>query len=133
MARNEKIAEKMGWIKYFGDEPVITDSGHKVSFQFIRTPDGDIDFDLKIDTQTAHLLIERMVGDGWSVFFSHFCKTATMSLEDPEDVCAGKVRAVAETESHSKHGLPSAYSVLAPDFPTAVVELFCKVYGIRED
>jgi len=119
MARNEKIAEKMGWIKYFGDEPVITDSGHKVSFQFIRTPDGDIDFDLKIDTQTAHLLIERMVGDGWEVSMVHDRSGIVM--------CAHKDK-TKNLINFIEHQVDEA-----ADFPAAVVELFCKVYDIRED
>ncbi len=124
MTRNEKIAEKMGWIKYFGDEPVITDSGHKVSFQFIRTPDGDIDFDLKIDTQTAHLLIERMVGDGWKITMINWPPIAGQKPFKKFTFYAEKF-----TDERSFVDFKSEDN----DFPSAVVELFCRVNNIVED
>jgi hypothetical protein len=118
MTRNERIAKKMGWIKYFGNEPMITDSGHKVSFLFIRNPDGKIEFDITFDIATAKLLQARMVEDGW------YIKINQSKYVEPQFWCDARSVASANT-----------YDYRAEDDtePAALVALFVKVYGITEE
>jgi hypothetical protein len=112
MTRNEKVAEKCGWkvqsdgIVFDADEYYI---GHIINVG------SSIFF--------AHLLIERMVADGLEVVMRIYGKNyGAMALEhvyhnDPDDI-----------ETHC-HGSVND----APDFPAAVVELFCVVYDIKGD
>ena len=112
MTRNELagVAQVMRW------EFIDTDSGGVLSDnQVERRPWERI--------EDAHLLIERMVADGLEVVMRIYGKNyGAMALEhvyhnDPDDI-----------ETHC-HGSVND----APDFPAAVVELFCRVYDIKED
>lgn len=66
----------------------------------------------------AHLLIERMVGDGWEVSMVHDRSGIVM--------CAHKDK-TKNLINFIEHQVDEA-----ADFPTAVVELFCRVYAIPD-
>lgn len=105
MTRNEKIAEKMGWVgNYWG------------SLLERRTPDNDI--------VLAKILQQRMVDDDWEIEIAisknGVVATATALLPD---------RAV--TEEH--HKFVCTEPLMIQGEPQAIFELFCRVYGIKED
>ena len=105
MTRNEKIAEKMGWI-------IVNGSFH----------DGRDWRNPQTNVADAHLLIERMVGDGWNVRI-YFFRNGTCGAHAvfPHSLNFDTHESINHlTEGHL-------------DAPTAVVELFCRVYGIKED
>ena len=127
MTRNEQIAEKMGWTR-------IT-TKHDPAVPAIQI--GNTIYILEgIGTDTPsghwlmHLMVQRLAEEGWSVFISIFCNTATMSLTNSTNLIAGKIHAAAEKENHP-NGYPVYGSVHADTAPAAVVELFCKVWGIE--
>jgi len=90
---------------------------------FIDTDSGGILSDNQVERcpweriEDAHLLIERMVVDGWDI-------DVCWSAKANEIIC---VATKCDNGGYIEHRLKDS------DFPAAVVELFCKVYDIRED
>jgi hypothetical protein len=116
MTRNEKIAEKMGWEGKLHPRTGFTyiyPSGFNIN---------QIGEDSKEGHWLAHLLIERMVGDGVQFVYAQDDEHGTSAT-------AYKLNSKAEWDEFTiqikTHNLA--------DFPAAVVELFCRVYGIKED
>lgn len=106
MTRNEEIAEKMGWgvfkTKSLG---MVAKDQDGDSFPFM--PES-----ITADTPTghwlSHLLTQRMVDDGWTIYFLQTKKWIKMQAEKGDKF----------------HGVQS------DDQPATIAELFCKVYGI---
>jgi len=110
MTRNEKIAEKMGWT--ISD---YIDGGYDIS---------DIGKNDAAGHWLSHLLIERMVGDGWKITMINWPPIAGQKPFKKFTFYAEKF-----TDERSFVDFKSEHN----DFPAAVVELFCRVYGIKED
>jgi len=118
MTRNEKIAEKMGWSIWqktsSGPFPKILYHINNANGYSLYSEYHQFDFNVNCSLEIAHLLIERMRQDGWHVHASF--------ISDQQVHLGAFDTKLQKWEFADK-----------PDFPTAVVELFCKVYGIRED
>jgi len=98
----------MGW----EDDPLyLADGAHE--FHILKTWDEQITGN---KLWLAHLLIERMVVDGWDIDVCWSAKTN-------EIMC---VATKCDNGGYIEHRLREA------DFPTAVVELFCRVYAIPD-
>jgi hypothetical protein len=106
MTRIQKIAEKMGWEN---DPLYLADGAHE--FHILETWNEQITGNKLC---VAHLLIERMMGDGWHVHVS-FIKG--------DQVQASAFHGELRRKEFSNDD----------DFPAAVVELFCRVFDIKED
>jgi hypothetical protein len=104
MTRNEKIAEKMGWI-------IVNGSFH----------DGRDWRNPQTNVADAHLLIERMVVDGWRITIINWPPIAGQKPFKKFTFYAEKF-----TDERSFVDFKSEDN----DFPAAVVELFCKVYSL---
>jgi hypothetical protein len=106
MTRNELagVAQVMRW------EFIDTDSGGVLSDnQVERRPWECI--------EDAHLLIERMVGDDYTV--------------NIQIIPCPQPRYIMEAKRSNGRGYQLTLS--HPTFPAAIVELFCRVFDIKED
>ena len=128
MTRNEKIAEKCGWeiepiSWHTSNERYLLLGGYRCKF-------SDIGADTPAGHWLMHLIVQKLMEEGWSVFISIFCNTATMSLTNSANLIAGKIHTAAEKENHPR-GYPVYVSVHADTAPAAVFELACKIWGIE--
>ncbi len=99
MTLNEKIALKMGW--------VINDFGE------VRNPINGMYIEPNFDNniESAKLLLQKMVDDGWTITFRQNKRHILFS-------------------AYKKLGDPLIFTTLQTE-PTAIVSLFMKVYGLE--
>jgi hypothetical protein len=115
MTRDEKIAEKMGW-EWIVDEDVYHTEWWEDKNGTVISTNDVIDFN---DIYIAHILIGRMVDDGLRVKIWH---TADGVYAD----------ATSGEGDNFKWYVGSKREGWDNTFSPAVVELFCKVYGIED-
>jgi hypothetical protein len=109
MTRNERIAERMGWIYLpLGDCMRIDKYSYVFDFRQFVMPE---------DWWPIKKLQARMVEDGWAILIWHTESGFYCEARNKDEI--GRV--IFETKDQ-----------IATE-PAALVELFCKVYGIEEE
>jgi hypothetical protein len=110
MTRNERIAERMGWIYLpLGDCMRIDKYSYVFDFRQFVMPE---------DWWPIKKLQARMVEDGWTVRIEHWKENGIHYFD-----------ALAVNSNAEWMGLPDRQTTE----PAAIVSLFCKVYGITEE
>ena len=124
MTSNERVLSRVADVMDFGHYiknnenffPVWDKVSGKLitnNFKFDNTPTGH---------WLSHLLVEKMVGDGWNVELMHYVdsKFKARAWKD-----------IYETEKYTY--CEERSSILNSSAPAAILALFKKVYGITEE